>query len=289
MNPITRIAESELILNKDGSVYHLNLFPGELGDIIIKVGDPDRVSEVSKYFDRIELKKQKREFVTHTGYCGSKRLSVVSTGIGTDNIDIVLNEIDALANVDFHTRQIKQQLTSLTIVRIGTSGALQPDIPLDSMVASTFGLGFDNLLHFYQAKFNEDEKKLAKAASEYFAPLPIYAAQADPVLLATFRQHAIFGVTATCSGFYGPQGRVIRGPLSVNHLVEKMQAFRLDQHKITNFEMETSGIYGLGRLLGHRCLSVNTIVANRALHTFSKDPYGAVDKVIQQTLALLLH
>lgn len=281
------IAESELILNPDGSVYHLKLLPEDLADIVIKVGDPDRVAKVSGFFDSIELKKQKREFVTHTGSFNGKRITVISTGIGTDNIDIVLNELDALVNVDFKTRQVKPEIKALTVVRIGTSGSLQADIPLDSMVVSEYGLGFDNLMHFYNLQFNHMESAITEAAAQHFAPLPIYTAQASEHLFNRFKQHAYHGITATCSGFYGPQGRKIRGALKIDNLLDKMQDFHYDDLRITNFEMETSGIYGLGRLLGHHCLSVNTIVANRALQTFSKDPYKAVDEVILKTLEIL--
>lgn len=281
------IAESELILNPDGSVYHLKLLPEDLADIVIKVGDPDRVAKVSGFFDSIELKKQKREFVTHTGSFNGKRITVISTGIGTDNIDIVLNELDALVNVDFKTRQVKPEIKALTVVRIGTSGSLQADIPLDSMVVSEYGLGFDNLMHFYNLQFNQMESAITESAAKHFAPLPIYTAQSSDDLFNRFKQHAYHGITATCSGFYGPQGRKIRGALKIDNLLDKMQDFHYDDLRITNFEMETSGIYGLGRLLGHHCLSVNTIVANRALQTFSKDPYKAVDEVILKTLQIL--
>jgi len=281
------IAESELILNPDGSVYHLNLQPEELAETVIKVGDPDRVAHVSQFFDSIELKKHKREFVTHTGSFAGKRISVVSTGIGTDNIDIVLNELDALANVDFKTRQIKPQIKSLTIVRVGTSGALQKDIPLDAMLVSDYGLGFDNLMHFYDLAYNENELAMTQIAKKHFAPIPIYVAQANQQLLNHFKAHAYHGITATCSGFYGPQGRKIRGKMRIENLLDEMRDFQYQDLRITNFEMETSGIYGLGRLLGHRCLSVNTIVANRALQTFSKDPDKAVDASIIKTLELL--
>ena len=252
------------------------------------MGDPDRVAAVSKYFDTIELKKQKREFVTHTGTLQGKRLSVISTGIGTDNIDIVLNELDALVNVDLATRQIKDEMTTLTIVRIGTSGALQKDIPLDAMLISKYGLGFDNLLHFYNLDYNQEEKTMMQAASMHFSPLPVYAAQAGQSLFDKYLPHAYQGITATCSGFYAPQGRMIRAQTKLPHFLDTMQSFQQEENRITNFEMETAGIYGLGRVLGHDCLSVNTIIANRALKTFSKDSHQAVEHVIQKTLEILI-
>jgi uridine phosphorylase len=287
MSTLQIIPESELILNQDGSLYHLNLHPEDIADTIILVGDPDRVVEVSSYFDHIEVKKQKREFITHTGVLNRHRLSVISTGIGTDNIDIVLNELDALVNIDLSQKTIKPTLKSLNIIRIGTSGALQADIPVDSLLISSFGLGFDNLLHFYQAEFNPIEKAITAAANAYFAPMQVYTAEANHDLFDRFSPYAHEGITATCSGFYAPQGRKIRGLLTKENFLSLMESFRYENLRITNFEMETSGIYGLGKILGHACLSVNTIIANRALKTFSKDYKKAIHDNIQKTLEIL--
>lgn len=282
------IAESELILNPDGSVYHLNLLPEDLGETVIMVGDPGRVPAVSKYFDRIEVKKQKREFVTHTGYFNDKRITVLSTGIGTDNIDIVINELDALVNIDFKTRLVRERLSTLRLVRLGTSGALQEDIELDTFVASSHGLGFDCLMAFYELDFTSEEDALLNAAGSHFLPLtPFYIATGYLPLVEKFASTCAIGITATCAGFYGPQGRILRGPTKEKDFIDRMHTFRSDKHRITNFEMETSGIYGLGRLLGHQCCSINTIVANRITQHFSKDPYAAVDRMIKMALPIL--
>jgi uridine phosphorylase len=281
-----RIAESELILNERGAVYHLNLRPEELAPTVITVGDPDRVGEVSKYFDSIEYKQQHREFISHTGRVGNKRITVLSSGIGPDNIDIVMNELDALVNIDLETREIKPQLNSLQIIRIGTSGSLQPDIPVDSFVASTHGLGVDNLLNFYRLEQNSEEQLLLQSFithtqihSQVGNP---YINSAAPSLLKHFVTNFHQGITVTCPGFYGPQGRVLRLGLSNPHFVNRLTDFRYGQHRISNFEMETSAIYGLGKLMGHQCLAVNAIVANRVRQEFSKDGKAAVEKLIQQ-------
>jgi uridine phosphorylase len=281
-----RIAESELILNERGAVYHLNLRPEELAPTVITVGDPDRVGEVSKYFDSIEYKQQHREFISHTGRVGNKRITVLSSGIGPDNIDIVMNELDALVNIDLETREIKPQLNSLQIIRIGTSGSLQSDIPVDSFVASTHGLGVDNLLNFYRLEQNSEEELLLQSFithtqihSQVGNP---YINSAAPSLLKHFVANFHQGITVTCPGFYGPQGRVLRLGLSNPHFVNRLTDFRYGQHRISNFEMETSAIYGLGKLMGHQCLAVNAIVANRVRQEFSKDGKAAVEKLIQQ-------
>jgi uridine phosphorylase len=286
-----RIAESELIINDRGAVYHLDTRPEELAGNIITVGDPDRVAAVSKYFDKIEHKNQHREFVTHTGYAGNKRISVVSTGIGTDNIDIVLNELDALVNIDLETRIIKKQLTSLNIIRVGTSGSLQKDIPVDSCVASTHGLGIDNLLNFYRIEHNDEDKQLLHAFitqtqlhNNFSQP---YISGAGSSLLKHFVNGFHHGITVTCPGFYGPQGRVLRLGLSNPNLVDSLTTFNFGQHRISNFEMETAGIYGLGKLLGHQCLSLSAIVANRVDKKFSTDPARTMNNLIKTTLAII--
>jgi uridine phosphorylase len=285
------IAESELIINNRGAIYHLDLRPEELATTIITVGDPDRVSAVSKYFDRVEYRAQHREFVAHTGYIGKKRLTVVSTGIGTDNIDIVLNELDALVNIDFSTRTVKSELTHLTIIRVGTSGSLQENIPVDSYVASTHGLGIDNLLNFYRHEENEEEKELLQS---FITQTQLHHRLASPYISggsASLIRHFVSGfhqgVTVTCPGFYGPQGRVLRLGLSQPELIDRLTAFTYGPHRITNFEMETAGIYGLGKILGHYCLSLSAIVANRIKKEFSKDGNAAVEGLIKQTLGIV--
>jgi uridine phosphorylase len=288
---MNRIAESELIINSRGAVYHLDLRPEELATTIITVGDQDRVKEVSKHFDSIEYTSQHREFVTNTGFIGKKRISVVSTGIGTDNIDIVLNELDALVNIDFTTRTIKPALTQLTVIRVGTSGSLQADIPVDSFVASTHGLGIDNLLNFYKQENNDEESQLLSAFVTHVQmghPLSSpYIASAGPAVLKHFVEGFNHGITVTCPGFYGPQGRVLRLGLTNAHLIDRLTEFGYGNYRITNFEMETSAIYGLGKLLGHHCLSLNAIVANRVQKTFSKDGAAAVENLITKTLGIL--
>ncbi|HEV7333520.1 MAG TPA: nucleoside phosphorylase [Flavisolibacter sp.] len=282
------IAESELIINGRGAIYHLDVRPEELAQTVITVGDPDRVVEVSKYFDTIEVKRQHREFVTHTGRVGKKRISVVSTGIGPDNIDIVLNELDALVNIDFKTRQIKPSLTALDIIRVGTSGSLQEDIPVDSFVASTHGLGLDNLLNYYRLEHNEQESQLLQSFvthTQLHAQITIpYISHASGSLLKNFVSGFHQGITVTCPGFYGPQGRVLRLGIKNPELIDQLTEFRFGPHRISNFEMETSAIYGLGKLLGHHCLSLSAIVANRIAKEFSKDSAATIDRLIKTTL-----
>lgn len=280
---------SEFIQNTDGSVYHLNLLPGHLADTIITVGDPGRVNAVTKHFDRIEFVIHKREFHTQTGTYKGKRLTVISTGIGTDNIDIVLNELDALVNIDFKTREVKKELKTLDIIRIGTSGALQEEIPVDSFVASRAGVGLDNLLHFYENR-EVLEKGFGKALSEHLgwpseSPVP-YVVKGSGELLSEFKDYRE-GITLTNSGFYGPQGRVLRLALKDAEMNRKLESFSYQGKKITNLEMETSGIYGLAGLLGHRALSLNAIIANRATGEFSKDPKKAVSGLIESALDII--
>ena len=283
-----RIAESELIINSRGAVYHVDLRPEELAQNIIIVGDPDRVGMVSKYFDKIEVKRRHREFVSHTGTIGNKRITCTSTGIGPDNIDIVLNEFDALINIDFETRMIKKDLTTLNIMRIGTSGSLQADVPVDSWVAGTHGLGLDNLLNYYRLEHNEQEKELLQSFvthtqlhSQICNP---YISLASASLIKHFVDGFHQGITVTCPGFYGPQGRVLRLGIRNPELIDRLTQFRFGQYRITNFEMETSAIYGLGRLLGHHCLSLNAIIANRIAKEFTKDAHTLVDGLIKKVL-----
>lgn len=286
-----RIAESELIINSRGAIYHLDARPEEVANNIITVGDPGRVKEVSKHFDKIEFKLQHREFITHTGYIGKKRLSVVSTGIGPDNIDIVLNELDALANIDLETRRVKPNLTSLNIFRFGTSGSLQKEIPVDGLVAGTHGLGLDNLMNFYRTENNEEEKQIIHAFKTHTqltaGNVSPYIFMGSPALLKHFIKDYHHGITVTCPGFYGPQGRVLRLGLAYPQLVDMLSTFRFGQHRITNFEMESSAIYGLGKSLGHHCISLNVIVANRISKEFTKDGVKAVENLITKSLEVI--
>lgn len=285
---MNQIPESELILNPDGSVYHLNLLPDDISDVIINVGDPDRVSKVSAFFDNVEVKKQKREFVTHTGHYKGRRISVISTGIGTDNIDIVYNELDALVNIDLKTRTVKPNLTALNLIRIGTSGALQPEIPVDSFVFSTFGLGLDGLLNFYQYTNTPEEQAIIEGFRKHYpnnCKLPeSYLTRSSLKLEKALSEGMFKGITASCSGFYAPQGRVLRYQLARTDMIEKLNSFRHGEHKVTNFEMETGAMYGLAKLLGHHCCAVNLIVANRIAQEFSKKYEERMLQLIQTVL-----
>ncbi|WP_158962828.1 nucleoside phosphorylase [Myroides fluvii] len=283
-----KIKSSELILNPDGSVYHLNLRPEHLAENIIFVGDQNRVDRISRHFDTIEFSTQKREFKTHTGTYKGKRFSVISTGIGPDNIDIVVNEIDALFNIDLETREIKKELTSVNIVRIGTSGSLQADIPVNSFVLSQYGLGLDNMMRSYRmddiTDYAMEEAFIAHTQWDLRKGRP-YFIQNSPWLEEKLSSEQTFkGITGTAGGFYGPQGRVLRLAIQDPELNHKIDNFKFNDYRITNFEMETSAIYGLAKLLGHHAVSLNTIIANRANGTFSEDPYAAVDQLIVYTL-----
>ena len=283
-----KIKSSELILNPDGSVYHLNLKPEHLAENIIFVGDQNRVDRISRHFDTIEFSTQKREFKTQTGTYKGKRFSVISTGIGPDNIDIVINEIDALFNIDLETREIKKELTSVNIVRIGTSGSLQADIPVNSFVLSQYGLGLDNMMRSYLIEditdYAMEEAFIAHTQWDLRKGRP-YFIQNSPWLEEKLSSDQTFkGITGTAGGFYGPQGRVLRLGIQDPELNHKIDNFKFNDYRITNFEMETSAIYGLAKLLGHHAVSLNTIIANRANGTFSEDPYAAVDQLILYTL-----
>jgi uridine phosphorylase len=282
------IKSSELILNPDGSVYHINLKPGQIANDIIFVGDQNRVEKITKYFDSIEFTTQKREFKTQTGTYKGKRITVMSTGIGPDNIDIVMNELDALVNVDIETRTVKKELTSLNIFRIGTSGSLQADIPCDSFVMSQYGLGLDNMLRSYLideiSETEMEEAFIAQTNWDKRKGRP-YVISCSKTLEKRLESDKIFkGFTGTAGGFYGPQGRVVRLGIQDPELNAKMDSFNFNGTRMTNLEMETGAIYGLGKLLGHECLSLNAIIANRATGTFSEDPYKAVDELIEYTL-----
>ncbi len=286
------IASSELILNPDGSVYHLNLKPENIAKDIIFVGDQNRVEKITKHFSSIEFSQQKREFKTQTGNYKGKRITVISTGIGPDNIDIVMNELDALVNIDLETREVKEELTSLNIVRVGTSGSIQADIPCDSVVMSLYGLGLDNMLRSYCI-----DKISEKAMEEAFIQQTDwdmqkgrpYVIKASETLEKRLESDFIIkGFTGTAGGFYGPQGRVLRLAIQDPELNNKMDKFEFDGIKMTNLEMETAAIYGLGKLLGHQCLSLNAIIANRATGTFSEDPYKTIDELIIYALDKLV-
>ena len=285
------IAESELILNPDGSIYHLHLLPEQLAENIIVVGDQGRVEAVSAHFDSIHHKVQNREFITHTGIYNGKKISVLSTGIGTDNIDIVLNELDALVNIDLKTRIINSSKKSLNIVRIGTSGALQGNIPVDSIVVSSHGLGLDGLLNYYAGLDLCDKSEIANAFIRHInwpngLTYP-YIVEASPKLLHLIGYDQQQGITATAPGFYGPQGRQLRLAPSLPDLNEKLESFFFNNLRITNFEMETSALYGLGKLLGHECVTACAIIANRVSRTYSKDYQSAVNNLIAMVLERL--
>lgn len=288
-----QIPESELILNADGSIYHLNILPEQLAQTVITVGDPDRVEDITKHFDSVDVKVRKREFHTQTGKCNGKSITVISTGIGTDNIDIVFNELDALANIDLKTREIKAEKTALDIIRVGTSGAIQEDIPIDSFLVSELGIGFDTLLHYYDSKHLQRlslSKSLTQQLELSEEKSHPYIVSADPELLKTLDSTKLIkGITATNVGFYAPQGRVLRAGLSDVNFMQKLKNARLDARKITNLEMETAGIYGMASLLGHRAVSLNAILANRANGEFSKSPKDTVDNLILYTLEKFTH
>ncbi|GAB3829528.1 nucleoside phosphorylase [Pontibacter rugosus] len=279
------IAESELIINQNGTVYHLNLLPEHISDTIITVGDPERVAKVSKYFDEIEVKVAKREFVTHTGYYKGKRLTVISTGMGTDNIDILMNELDALVNIDFQSREINEEKIKLRIVRIGTSGSLQEDVPLGGHLASHTSMGLDTLMEFYPLEQSEEETSIATALQKElgigFRPYCVTASQS---LIDKIAYDMIPGNTLTCPGFYAPQGRVLRGGLKNTELLHTYNSFRHNDYRLTNFEMETAGYYSMGRILGHEMLSLNAIVANRITQEFAENAEEVIDELILKVL-----
>ena len=284
-----RLADSELILNPDGSIYHLQLKPGEVAQTILTVGDQNRVAEISKHFDTLELVRRHREFVTHTGWYMGKMITVISTGIGPDNIDIVFNELDALFNIDFQNRTIKPNPTTLEFIRVGTSGALQPEIPLDSFVAGRIGIGFDNLIRFYSGveeitltdfpkPFMEHTQWNPKNAHPYAVScnLELYEQMVSSDVLE--------GITTTNVGFYGPQGRSLRLGLHDPLMNEKLVSFRFKGKPITNLEMETAAMYAMAKLLGHKALSMNVILANRATGEFSQQPQASMERLIEFVL-----
>ena len=282
------IAPSELIINSDGSVFHLHLKPEELADDVILVGDPGRVELVASFFDSTEFRRESREFVTITGRYNNKRITVLSTGIGTDNIDIVVNELDALANIDFATRLIKEEKKSLRLLRLGTSGAIQPDIPLGSFVFSNISIGFDGLLNWYQRRDEVsllDYEKLFVESTGWLNELPApYFVRAHQSLVDLFADSTIKGLTMSASGFYGPQGRVLRLPLAMPDMVSQFEKFSFNGDRITNFEMESSALAGLSILLGHKAATICCIIANRHLHESQPDYKPYIKKLIEMAL-----
>ncbi len=296
--PGTILPESELILNPDGSVYHLALKPDQIGDLVFVVGDPGRVARISKRFDKIEHQSQNREFIAHTSTLRGVRLTALATGIGTDNIDIVMGELDALVNIDLEKRTPKAQTRSLTIVRMGTCGALQEDIPVDNFIVSHSGLGLDNVLHFYAHEHTDKEQRLLDdivAHTEWPNNLPIpYLAFGDAHLVNRLGNGNHVGITATSGGFYGPQGRQLRAVPAAEHINEALSSFRYptgtegEELRITNYEMETSALYGLSGLLGHRAATICAVVANRLRKEYSKDHHAAIEKMIDQVLERLV-
>ncbi|AFM05587.1 uridine phosphorylase [Bernardetia litoralis DSM 6794] len=285
------IPSSELVINPDNSIYHLNLQPHQLADTIITVGDPERVPSISQFFDSIEVKIHKREFITHTGMYKGKRISVISTGMGTDNVEVLMTELDALVNVDFKTRKIKEKLTSLTIIRVGTSGSLQEDIKVGSLLASQNAVGMDTLMQFYRLEQSQKEQEISQQIKENtqvdFNP---YIVSADENLVNHFTKNdasdslkMIKGNTLTCPGFYAPQGREVRLKPKIDNYLDKIRN-KIDDFQLTNMEMETAGYYAMGRLLGHKMISLNAILANRITHQFSENPQEEVNRLIHYTL-----
>ncbi|MFC2176468.1 nucleoside phosphorylase [Bacteroidota bacterium] len=286
------IADSELILNENGSIYHLNVRPEDIAETIILVGDQGRVPKISKHFDQIEYKGQNREFVTHTGRIGSKRLSVLSTGIGTDNIDIVVNELDALANIDFNTRTVNKIHKSLNLIRLGTSGSLQPDIPVDSFVLSSHAVGFDGLLNFYETGALVEDFELTNAFINQMQWKDTFARpniiKGSSTLFELIKDGTFHGITATANGFYGPQGRQLRLKPTVPDMNEKLRAFNFNGLRITNFEMETSALFGLSKALGHESATICAIIANRFKKEFSKNHDLAIENLVAFLLTKLI-
>lgn len=284
-----KIAPSELILNPDGSIFHLHLKPGQVAGDVILVGDPGRVEMIAKFFDTIEVRAQNREFVTVTGHYRGKRITVLSTGIGTDNIDIVINELDALVNINLETREIKEEKTSLNLIRIGTSGALQGDIPVDAFLASRKAIGFDGLMNFYARREEIADLEFENAFKTYanwntLLASP-YVVDCDTDLYNKITdKEFISGITISAPGFYGPQGRELRLNVVDRHINDKIELFRFNEMKITNYEMECSAIYGLSKLLGHQALTVCIIIANRITHQASADYKPVMKRLVNKIL-----
>lgn len=284
-----RIPESELILNEDGTVFHLRLHPEMVADTIIVVGDPNRVPKVSMYFDRIDYQVSSRELITHTGELNGKRISVISSGMGTDNVELLMTELDALVNIDLKAREVKSKLKTLKIIRIGTSGCLQPDIPLDAILVSKGAIGLDTLISFYEWNHSNEEEILAsKVQRNLELPFKPYFAQASNLLLTHFQSiNALEGLTITCPGFYAPQGRQVRLKPKLVGFLDQLQKMDSTFGRFTNFEMETAAYYAMGKMLGHEMISFNALIANRAKQSFSLQPEKTVDDLIQKVLLVI--
>lgn len=283
---MSKISESELILNKDGSVYHLNLLPEHLADTIITVGDPGRVHKVSAHFDSVDFEMNKREFITHTGIYKGKKLTVISTGMGTDNIEILMNELDAVVNIDLKTREPKARKKKLKIIRIGTSGSMQEDLEIGSFLVSEYGIGMDTLMSFYLLPQTKIEKEFQEGLrAELGLPFTPYCVQGSTKLLEKIGGDMIKGNTVTCPGFYAPQGRKLRAEITFPKLLTDLGRFHMHDIWLTNFEMETAGYYAMGRILGHEVLSVNGIIANRVKQQFAKNG----DKIVDDMIAMVLN
>ena len=288
------IQSSELILNPDGSIYHLNLLPDHISDTILTVGDPARVAQVSRHFDSIEFETTHREFVTHVGYYRGKRLTVLSTGMGTDNIDIVMNELDALVNIDFMSRTVRpvEERINLRIIRLGTSGSLQADVPIGALLATEHAVGLDSLMQFYPLMETGLETEIATELQQSLGlPFAPYVVRGSDLLREQLGAGMVMGNTLTCPGFYGPQGRILRLDLRQPDYIARLQSFRHQSaeglFRLSNFEMETAGYYALGRLLGHEVLSLNAIVANRATGEFAENAGAVIETMIETTLQRL--
>ncbi len=282
------ISETDLIVNKDGSVYHLNLKPENINDTIITVGDPSRVFRISQYFDKITFEMNRREFITHSGTFQGKKVSVMSTGMGTDNVEIFMTELDALVNVNLKTREINEKKKKLNIIRIGTSGSLQEDIRLGTHLVSDYGIGLDTLMSFYNLRQNGYENTISNKIRDFIdLPFKPYCVEGSSKLAEKFAEDMTRGNTVTCPGFYGPQGRKVRLDLRYPHLIDDLLAFHHEDFWLTNFDMETAGYYAMARLMGHEMISLNAILANRARGKFSKDPNKVIDALIKKVLERL--
>lgn len=280
-----KISDTDLILNPDGSIYHLNLLPKNISDTVIAVGDPGRVYSVSQFFDEVEFEMNKREFITHVGKYNGRRITVISTGIGPDNVEIFFNELDALVNIDLKTREPKARKRKLKIIRIGTSGALQEDIPVGTHLLSDFAVGLDNLMNFYDLPMDDFETGLAHDIQKKTGlPFMPYVVRGSETLRNQFENEMQVGNTVTCPGFYAPQGRELRLPIRFPQLLEDLNYYHKGEFWLTNFEMETSAYYAFGRLLGHEVLSANAIIANRIKNKFAKDPNKVVESLIKKVL-----
>ena len=285
------IPASQLVLNNEGTIYHLNLHPDQLADNVIMVGDPGRVDMIASFFDKIEVERQNRELVTRTGWFNGKRITVLSTGMGTDNLDIVMNELDALANIDLKTRMPKETHRSLNLIRIGTCGALQPDIEPGNNVATRYAIGLDGLLYFYEKHKEVNEIAMRDAfinQMDYPNDLPMpYVVEGSKVLFDKLAEGYYQGVTATAPGFYGPQGRTLRMHLTYPENNSKIENFEYQGWRVCNFEMESSALYGLGKMMGHNCLTVCVVIANRVTEKFTTDYHPYVRKLVENTLVRL--